>query len=83
MNICHVLRSDDRPDTVPSGSPLPLFFRCIAGQRSVDQKERPLIAGAFFVRNLSVQPLQAHLLSTKKQENDDGESAVSKRHHFN
>jgi len=48
MNIRHVLRSDDRPDTVPSGSPLPLFFRCIAGQRSVDQKERPLIAGAFF-----------------------------------
>ncbi|QLK59726.1 hypothetical protein GE278_02515 [Enterobacteriaceae bacterium Kacie_13] len=48
MNNCQVLCSDDRPNAVPSGSPLPLFFRCIAGQRSVDQKERPLIAGAFF-----------------------------------
>ncbi|ADW75481.1 hypothetical protein Rahaq_3892 [Rahnella aceris] len=29
MNNRQVLCSDDRPNTVPSGSPLPLFFRGI------------------------------------------------------
>jgi len=48
MNNRHVLCSDDRPNAVPSGSPLPLFFRCIVDQLKGDQKERPLIAGAFF-----------------------------------
>ncbi len=57
MKNCHVLRSDDRPNAVPSGSPLPLFFRCIAGQRSVDQKERPLIAGAFFCLKFECAPV--------------------------
>lgn len=48
MNNRYVLCSDDRPNAVPSGSPLPLFFRCIADQQTVIEKERPLIAGAFF-----------------------------------
>ena len=58
MNNCQVC--DVKKHTqhaVPEGSPLPLFFRCIAGQRSVDQKERPLIAGAFFCLKFECAPV--------------------------